>query len=58
VATEFFHVDTVALKRLYVLFFIELGHRKVRISGVTAHPNAARVTHRPGTSPAISPMQT
>jgi putative transposase len=38
VATDFFTVETVRLTTLYVLFFIELGTRQVRLAGVTRHP--------------------
>jgi putative transposase len=37
-AVDFLHVDTVLLKRIYVLVFIEHRTRRMHLGGVTAHP--------------------
>jgi putative transposase len=38
-ACDFFTVETVGLTRLYVLFVVEVQRRRVRLAGITAHPD-------------------
>lgn len=45
-ACDFFTVETLFLQTIYVLFFIELGTRRVHLAGCTAHPNGAWVTQQ------------
>jgi putative transposase len=45
-ACDFFTVETIGLRRYYVLFFIELGSRRVHVAGCTTNPTGAWVTQQ------------
>jgi putative transposase len=46
VACDSFTVETISLRRLYVLFFIELESRYVHLAGRTTNPTGAWVTQQ------------
>jgi putative transposase len=45
-AIDFFTVETLMLRTLYVLFAIQVGCRRVHILGVTRNPDSAWVTQQ------------
>ena len=45
-AVDFFTVETIALQRLYVLFFIELGARRAHLAGCTANATGPWATQQ------------
>jgi putative transposase len=45
-ACDFLTVETIRLKTLYVLVWIELGTRRVHLGGATANPDSAWVTQQ------------
>lgn len=45
-ACDLLTVDTARLSRLWVLFFIEVGDRRVHLAGVTANPDNQWVTQQ------------
>ena len=46
IARDFLTAETVWLRTLYVLFFVELGTRRVQVAGATRNPDSAWVTQQ------------
>jgi putative transposase len=51
ISCDFLTVDTILLRRVYVLIFVEHHTRKLHIAGVTTHPRASGSRSRHATSP-------
>jgi putative transposase len=45
-AVDFFTVETISLRGLYLVFYIELGSRRVHLAGCTPDPDNAWVTQQ------------
>jgi hypothetical protein len=45
-ACDFFSVDAVLLKCLYVLFFVDLDTRRVWVTGISAHPEGSWIVQQ------------
>ena len=52
-ACEFFTIETISLRRFYVLFFIELGSRRVHLAGCTTNPTGGWSPNKPATSASL-----
>ena len=46
IACDFFTVDTIALRRIYIFFFIEVSTRRVHLAGMTENPGGAWVAQQ------------
>jgi hypothetical protein len=54
-ACDFFTVETIKLRTIFVIFFIELQTRRVHLAGVTSHPDSAWVTQQARRARSICP---